>query len=124
MFENFLRRRVEKFDDSVTYRCQQDEATAHTARRSLGILREMFTSRFFSLLGDTGRPARSPDLNPCDFFYGDTSRPRFINIALKPSKHLRTLFIKKLAPFPQGRLKVMENFRERLRQCIANNGGV
>ena len=32
------------------------------------ILREMFPGRLISLCGDIGWPARSPDLNPCDFF--------------------------------------------------------
>jgi hypothetical protein len=36
-----------------------------------------------------------------NFSCGDTSRPRFINIGLKPSKHLRTLFVRKLPTFPQ-----------------------
>ena len=39
-----------------------------TARRSLGVLREMFPRRLISLRGDVEWPARSPDLSPCDFF--------------------------------------------------------
>ena len=49
MFENFLRPRLEEFDDSEDFWFQQDRATAHTARHSLGILREMFPSRLVSL---------------------------------------------------------------------------
>ena len=48
---------------------QQDGATAHTAQRSLQVLREMFPDRLISLRGDIGWPARSPDLSPCDFFF-------------------------------------------------------
>ena len=47
---------------------QQDAATAHTARISLDVLREMFPVRLVSLRGDVGWPARSPDLNICDYF--------------------------------------------------------
>jgi len=52
MLENFLRPRFEEFDDSENFWFQQDGATAHTASRSLGILREMFPSRLISLRGD------------------------------------------------------------------------
>jgi len=44
MLENFLRPRLEEFDGSGDFWFQQDGATAHTARRSLGILREIFPS--------------------------------------------------------------------------------
>ena len=44
-----------------------DGATAHTSRRAMGILRKMFPGHLISLRGDIGWPARSPDLNPCDF---------------------------------------------------------
>jgi hypothetical protein len=47
---------------------QQDGATAHTARISLGVLQQMFPGRLVSLRGDIGWPARSPDLSMCDFF--------------------------------------------------------
>jgi hypothetical protein len=47
---------------------QHDGATAHTARGSMGVLREMFPGRLISLRGDIPWPARSPDLASCDFF--------------------------------------------------------
>ena len=47
---------------------QQDGATAHTSRRSLGLLREMFPGHVVSLQDDIGWPPRSPDLTPCNFF--------------------------------------------------------
>jgi len=68
MLENFLRPRLEEFDDYEDVWFQQDGATVHTTRRSLGILREMFPSRLISLRGDIGWPALSPGLTPCDFF--------------------------------------------------------
>ena len=52
--------------DNVCF--QQDGATAHTSRRSLSLLREMFPGHVISLRGDIGWPLRSPDLTPCDFF--------------------------------------------------------
>ena len=55
MLENLLRPRLEEFDDSEDFRFRQHGATTHTARRSLGILREMFPSRLISLRGDISR---------------------------------------------------------------------
>jgi hypothetical protein len=54
MLENFLRPKVDDlFADhgagNVWF--QQDGATAHTSRRSLGILREMFPGHVVSLRG-------------------------------------------------------------------------
>ena len=49
MLHKFLRPRLEEFDDSEDFWFQHDGATAHTARRCLGILREMFPSRLISL---------------------------------------------------------------------------
>lgn len=43
-------------------------ATAHTARNSFNVLRDMFPGRLVSLRGDVGWHARSPDLSICDFF--------------------------------------------------------
>ena len=59
---------------------QQDGATAHTSRRSLSLLREMFSGHIISLRGDIGWPPRSPDLTPCDFF----------SLGLPQSKGLQT----------------------------------
>jgi hypothetical protein len=47
---------------------QQDGATAHTARRSIQVLREIFPGKLISLRGDVGWPAQSSHLAPCDFF--------------------------------------------------------
>jgi len=68
MLENFLRPRLEEFDDSEYFWFQQVGTTAHTARRLLGILRELFPNRHVSLRGDIGWLARSPDWTTCDFF--------------------------------------------------------
>jgi hypothetical protein len=43
----------------------QDGATAHTATYSINVLNEVFDNR---LISHRLWPARSPDLNPCDFY--------------------------------------------------------
>ena len=112
MLENFLRPRLEEFDDSEDVWFQQDGATAHSSSFAGNFERNVPKSTH--LLTRRYRVARAlPDLTPAIFSCGDTSRPRFINIGLKPSKHLRTLFVRKLPPFPQRwptqRWKTLEN---------------
>jgi hypothetical protein len=70
MLENFLRPRLDDLLDehgAENVWFQQDGATAHTSRRSLGILREIFPSHVVPLRGDIGWPPRSPNFIPCDF---------------------------------------------------------
>ena len=69
MLRNFcepelLRRAI----DLSSVRLQQDGATAHTARVSMSVLREMFPQYVISRAGDVPWQARSPDLSACDFF--------------------------------------------------------
>jgi hypothetical protein len=45
---------------------QQDSATAHTARISMQALSDVFGDR---IMGNGIWLARSPDLNPCNFFF-------------------------------------------------------
>ena len=71
MIETFLRPKINQFvldheEEEVWF--QQDGATAHTARRSMEMLRELFPGRLVSLRGDISWPPRSPDLSPSDFF--------------------------------------------------------
>ena len=122
MLEKFLRPRLEEFDGSEDFWFQQDGATAHTARRSLGILREMFPS-LVSLRGDIGWPARSPDLTPCDFFLWGYLKAEVYKHRPQTLKALKDAICEEVAAIhPEMTNIVMENFRERLRQCIANNG--
>ena len=47
---------------------QQDGATAHTAKESMTIVRNMFPGYLISRFGDVPWPPRSTDLSKCDFF--------------------------------------------------------
>jgi len=123
MLEKFLRPRLEVFDDSEDFWFQQDGATAHTARCSLGILREMFPSRLISLRGEIGWLARSPDLTPCYFFLWGYLKAEVYKHRPQILKALKDAIREEVAAIhPEMTNIVMENFRERLRQFIANNG--
>lgn len=69
MIEEFFLPRLEEMNVRNVW-FQQDGATAHTARDSMDLLRQHFPDRLISLRGNLPWPARSPDLTPCDFFYG------------------------------------------------------
>lgn len=47
---------------------QQDGATAHTANATINRITEVFEDRIISRNCPVPWPARSPDLNPCDFY--------------------------------------------------------
>lgn len=87
MLETYLQHMLEEMaeeHDLGDVWFQQDGATAHTARISLAVMRQMFPGRLVSLRGDIGWPARSPDSSMCDFCYGATLRIRFSDIAHIP----------------------------------------
>jgi len=115
MLENFLRPRLEEFDDSEDFWFQQDGATAHTAR-PLEILREMFPSQLISLRGDIGWPAHSPDLTPCDFFLWGYLKAEVYKHRPQTLKALKDAIREEVAAIPPEMTNiVIENFREWLR---------
>ena len=123
MLETFLRPKLNMLNDMDNVWFQQDGATAHTSRRAMGILRDMFPGHLISLRGDIEWPARSPDLNPCDFFlWGYLKSKVYIN---RPQSidGLKDAIRQEIAAIPHEMIRrVTENFRERLRQCVDNNG--
>jgi len=67
MLQTFFWPRLLKVPNSQNHYFQQDGATPHTANDVQDWLKRKFSRRF---LDKTMWPPRSPDLNPCDFFYG------------------------------------------------------
>ncbi|GFW86348.1 putative LOC100569746 [Trichonephila clavipes] len=47
---------------------QQDGATCHTARATIGLLKDTFGDRLISRFGSVNWPPRSCDLTPLDYF--------------------------------------------------------
>jgi len=69
MLRTFLEPELQRFGvETQTLWFQQDGAMAHTARTAMRVLNEMFSACIISGTGNIEWPARSPDLNPCDFF--------------------------------------------------------
>jgi len=101
----------------------QDGATAHTARTALRVLKEMFSARVISLRGNAEWPARSPDLNACEFFLY-----RYLKSKVYEKKPRTTVDLKQnirdevAAISPTMLQRVMRNFQKRLWECTDNKG--
>ena len=123
MLETFLRPKLNMPHDMDNVWFQQDGATAHTSRRAMGILREMLPGHLILLRGDIGWPARSPDLNPCDFFLWGYLKSKVYSNRPQSIEELKDAIRQEIASIPHEMIhRVIDNFRERLRQCVDNNG--
>ena len=67
MLKNYFWPKVLKTAEYKKYYFQQDGARPHTAKTVQTWLKDQFGKKF---LDKDMWPPRSPDLNPCDFFYG------------------------------------------------------
>jgi len=68
MLCTFLEQELQRLGvENQTLWFQQDGATAHTLRTAMRVLKEMFPAHLLSRRGNIEGPARSPDLNVCDF---------------------------------------------------------
>lgn len=102
---------------------QQDGATAHTARISMDILRQMFPGRLISRGGDIVWPARSPDLTPCDFFLWGYIKAEVFKHRPRNLQDLKRAICEEVQRIPQAMLeRVHASFRIRLQNCIDNHG--
>jgi hypothetical protein len=83
----------------------------------------MFFGRLISLRGDVGWPARSPDLSPCDFFLWGYLKEKVFKHHPRSLEDLKERIQQEIdAILPDLTQRVMKNFRERLQQCVANDG--
>lgn len=122
MLETFLRPIVEESGLRNLW-FQQDGATAHTARRTIAVLRELFPGRLISRSGDIDWPARSPDLNPCDFFLWGYLKDRVYRHRPRSIEQLKQRIIEEVEAIPTNMtMRVEENFWSRLQLCVRNNG--
>lgn len=102
---------------------QQDGATAHTARNSLNVLKEMFPGRLVSLRGDVGWPARSPDLSICDFFLWGYLKEKVFKTRPHTLQELKERIIEEVNATPRDMCQqAVQNFRNRVQQCVTDNG--
>jgi len=95
----------------------------HTARTAIQVLNEMFPSHMISQRGNTEWPARSPDLNACNFFLW-----RYLKSKVYEKKPRTTVDLKQnirdevAAISPTMLQPVMQNFQKCLLECVDNKG--
>ena len=123
MLQNFLKPKLQDLDDNSTALFQQDGAIAHTAKNSMDVLRDLFPSHLILLRGDIGWPAHSPDLSPCDYFLWGHLKAEVYKLRPTTIDELKAAICQKVNEIPQEiTQRVMENFKNRLNQCIAVQG--
>jgi hypothetical protein len=102
---------------------QQDGAASHMARRSRRVLREIFLGKLISLRGDVGWPAHWPDLAPCYFFLRGYLKSKVYTHPPENLQALKDAIRQEIAAFPHTMTeRIMRAFRNRLEECIANDG--
>ena len=124
MLHSFLKAKLEEFTYEIEVWFQHDGATAHTAKKSVNALTEMFPSHHvISLHGDVGWPARSPDLSPCDCFLLSYVKAEVCKHPSTTINGPKAAVYQTVEKIPQEMTScVMENFRSRVQQCITLRG--
>lgn len=121
MLQTFVQPKLQQLNGEVWF--QQDGATAHTARASMSVLNQMFPGRIISQRGDLPWPPRSPDLAPCDFFLWGYLKEKVYTNRPQTTDALKAAIRTEMARIPpEMTARVMQNFRNRLTRCIANDG--
>jgi len=98
---------------------QPDGTMAHTARAAMRVLNEMFPVCVISQRGNIEWPARSPDLNTCDFFLWGYLKSQMYKKKPRTMVDLKQNIRDEVATISPTMLqRVMQNFHETLaRMC-------
>jgi len=90
---------------------------------NIGALLLLFPWRLISLRGDVEWPARSPDLSPCDVFLWGNLKEKVFKHRPRSVEDLKERIQQEIDSIPpEPTRSVMKSFRERLQQCVANDG--
>jgi hypothetical protein len=102
---------------------QQDGTMAHTVRTAMRVLNQMFPARVISRRGNIEWPARSPNLNTCDFFLWGYLKSKVYEKKPRTTEDLKQNIRYEVAAISPTMLqRVMQNFQKCLRECVDNNG--
>jgi len=83
----------------------------------------LFPGRLISLTGHVEWPARSPDLSPCDVFLWGYIKEKAFKHRPRSLEGLKERIQKEIDSIPpELTRRVTKSFRERLQQCVANDG--
>lgn len=126
MLQNFAVPIMEDLGITARGYFMQDGAPPHWAWAVRDYLDEVFPRRWIGRNGPLLWPARSPDLNPCDFFLWGSIKNNVYNGI--PIQNVHDLRVRITAAFDYLRMgnnllaNVIEEFKNRLHTCIANDG--
>jgi len=117
MLCNFLRPQLRSLQVNMEEMFfQQDGATAHTARASMTVVRQMFPQYIVLHFGDVPWPPRSPVWSACDFFLWGYLKSKVYVWKPCTVDDLKVSILEEIATVPQEMLvNVMQNFEDRLR---------
>ena len=102
---------------------QQDGVTGHTANESKTIVRNMFPGHLISRFGDVPWYPHSPDLSTCDFFLWGCLKSRVYAHKPHTLNELKEAIRQEISPIDRQFLaRVMDDFKERLENCIQQDG--
>nr|CAH7733872.1 unnamed protein product [Callosobruchus chinensis] len=103
---------------------QQDGCPAHYAHSVREYLDEEFPGRWIGRSGPISWPARSPDLNPLDFFYWGAVKEKVYFKAIESEFELREIIAEAAEFVNNGRFarKIARSLLKRCRACIATEG--
>jgi hypothetical protein len=88
------------------------------------VLSEMFPPHVISRRGNIEWPAKSPDLNACDYFLWRYLKSKVYEKKPRTTEDLKQNIREEVAAIPPTMLqRVMQNFQKRLLgDCVDNNG--
>ncbi|GFX85918.1 transposable element Tc3 transposase [Trichonephila clavipes] len=102
---------------------QQDGATCHTARATIGLLKDMFGDHLISRFGPVNWPPRSCDLTPLDYFLWGYVQSLVYTDKPQTLDHLEGNIRRVIVDIRQQMLeKVIENWTSRLDYIRASRG--
>jgi inhibitor of nuclear factor kappa-B kinase subunit alpha len=102
---------------------QQDSATAHTARTSVSVQALSDVVGKNRIISSGIWQARSPDLNPCDFFFWGCLKDEIYNSNPRAEEELKGNNHKEISNIPAEQLqKVNQNLFRPCEECLRIKG--
>lgn len=101
----------------------QDGAPCHRERSNIAYLNNQFDGRLVSVGAEREWPARSPDLNPCDYFLWGYLKSKVYFPKPRNLQELEDAIRRELNLItPEMCSRVVLNIKSRAQKCLAANG--
>jgi hypothetical protein len=122
MLRTFLEPALQRLGvETQTVWFQQDGAMAHTARTAVQVINEMFPARMISRRGEIEWPARSSNLDACDFYLWGYHKSKVYEKKPRTTVDLKQNIRDKMAAISPTMLqRVVQNFQKCLREYVDN----